>query len=93
MGLKDGPSLGSMNATRQFEAECALFLREQIRIVKPSAIVAFGAAAYQRVKTVAPSVIHCTHPSAREFIPLATRAKRVRERADQIREALARAAT
>ncbi len=93
MGLKDGPSLGSMNATRQFEAECSLFLREQIRIVQPSAIVAFGGDAYRRVKSVAPTAIQCTHPSAREFIPLETRAQRVRERAQQLREALARTAT
>ena len=93
MGLKDGPSLGSMNATPQFEAECSQFLRDQIEIVKPSAIVAFGAAAYKRVKTTVPSVIPCTHPSAREFIPLATRAQRVRECAGQLREALTRTAT
>jgi hypothetical protein len=88
MGLKDGPSVGSMNATRQFEAECSLFMREQIRIVQPSAIVAFGGDAYPRVRSAAPSVIKCIHPSAREFNPLLTRADRVRARAKELHAAI-----
>jgi Uracil DNA glycosylase superfamily len=88
MGLKDGASLGSMNASRQFEAECALFLREQIEIVRPSVVIAFGGDAYSRVRAVDESAVKCVHPSAREFIPLGTRRQRVSERGAELRSAL-----
>jgi hypothetical protein len=84
MGLKDGPSVGKMNAPRQFESECSRFLAEQIRIIQPSGIVAFGADAYQRVRLVTSEVAKCIHPSAREFISLETRAERVRARAAEL---------
>ena len=61
MGLKDGPSVGNMNASKQFESECSLFLQEQIRIVQPSGVVAFGADAYQRVRLVTSEVAKCLH--------------------------------
>lgn len=89
MGLKDGASVGSMNATKQFENECAQFLLEQIRIVQPSVIIAFGQDAYSRVRKIVPHVAKCAHPSAREFIPLATRAEKVLARALELRAELA----
>ena len=89
MGLKDGPSVGSMNATTEFENECAEFLLEQIRIVQPSVIIAFGQEAYSRVRKIVPNVAKCAHPSAREFIPLATRAEKVLARAIEMRTELA----
>ena len=89
MGLKDGPSVGSsMNATKQFEEECSLFLREQIRIVRPSAIVALGGDAYSRVRVVTQKFARCVHPSAREFIPVRTRSVRVSSRTNDLRNAL-----
>lgn len=88
VGLKEGPSVGRMNATTEFEDECALFLREQIRIVRPSAIVAVGGDAYRRVRIVARHFARCVHPSAREFIPVSTRAARVSSRANELRHAL-----
>lgn len=91
MGLKDGPSLGKMNAPRQFESECSLFLQEQIRIVQPSAIVAFGQDAHRRVRLAASDVVKCLHPSAREFNPRETRAQRVGARASELRASIGRA--
>lgn len=85
MGLKDGASVGNMNATKEFEDECSEFLLEQIRIVKPSVIIAFGQDAFSRVKRQVPNVARCVHPSAREFVPLATRSSRVSSRANELR--------
>ncbi len=88
MGLKDGESTGSMNATEQFESECSSFLLEQLRIVKPTAVVAFGGDAYPRVRRVFLSVLKCMHPSAREFNRLETRAERIGAAASDLRAAL-----
>lgn len=85
MGLKDGPSLGKMNAPRQVESECSLFLQEQVRVVQPSAIVALGQAAHRRVRSVTSDAVKCVHPSAREFNPLVTRAERIGARAAELR--------
>lgn len=90
MGLKEGPSVGSMNAPKHFESECSRFLEKQIRIIQPSGIVAFGADAFRRVRLVSSAVAKCVHPSAREFIPLGTRAERVRVRAAELRESMSR---
>ena len=88
MGLKDGASLGSMNATNEFENECSQFLLEQIRIVKPSIVIAFGQDAYSRVRRAIPNVARCVHPSAREFVPLETRAGTITKRAIELRDAI-----
>ncbi len=85
MGLKDGPSLGKMNAPRQFESQCSLFLQEQVRVVQPSAIVALGQDAHRRVRFVTSDAVKCVHPSAREFNPLVTRAERIGVRAAELR--------
>ena len=88
MGLRDGASTGSMNATKEFENECSLFLLEQIRIVKPSVIIAFGQDSYSRVRKLVPNVAKCFHPSAREFNPLVTRAANINARALELRAEL-----
>ena len=89
MGLRDGASVGSMNATKEFENECSLFLLEQIRIVNPSVIIAFGQDAYPRVRKIVPNVSKCFHPSAREFNPCVTRAANINARALELRAELA----
>jgi hypothetical protein len=90
MGLKDGPSLGDMRATPEFEAECTEFLREQIRIVQPSKIVAFGNDASRRVKLATREFARCIHPSAREFVKLETRANQIQLHSTKLREELAK---
>ena len=42
MGLKDGPSLGKMNAPRQFESECSLSLQEQVRVFGRRPLLPWG---------------------------------------------------
>ncbi len=88
MGLKDGGSEGDMGATPEFENECSAFLREQIRIVRPSRIVSLGGDSYPRVRAITHEFARCIHPSAWEFRPRATRAERVAKRADELRLAL-----
>lgn len=88
MGLKDGLSVGSMKATAQFESECSQFLLERVNIVQSSAIVAFGNDAYKRARSISRAVIKCTHPSAREFVPLGSRASRVNAKAIELGAAL-----
>lgn len=89
MGLRDGASTGSMNATKEFENECSLFLSEQIRIVNPSVIITFGHNAYSRLRQIVPSVAKCPHPSAWEFNPLVTRAANINARGLELRAEIA----
>ena len=90
MGLKDGSSVGPMNATKEFENECCQFLVEQIRIVQPSIVITFGDSAYSRVRKVVPNVARCIHPSAREFVPLATRVDTIKKRALELHKDIER---
>jgi hypothetical protein len=81
MGLKPGiTNTGSMPTTPDYEAQCREFLYAQIRLVKPSKIIALGIEASKRLAKIK-SAKHChvMHPSARQFKPLVTREDRIRE--------------
>jgi hypothetical protein len=79
MGLKPGKATGPMPSTSEYEEQCHQFLKRQIEIVAPFAIVALGGEARDRVRRCAPSIpwVHVMHPSAREFKPLVTRNERL----------------
>lgn len=84
MGLKDGPSLGKMNAPRQFESECSLSLQEQVR-VSAAGHCCLGASCPPARSIVTSDAVKCVQPSAREFNPLVTRAERMGARAAELR--------
>jgi hypothetical protein len=88
MGLKHGSSTGSMKAPPEFERACTQFLREQIRIVRPRAVVALGGDALPRVRRIVLDVVACLHPSNWDWNPVATRAERVAAQGTELRTAL-----
>ena len=59
--------------------------------VNPSVIISFGNVSYDRLHPIVPDLVKCTHPSAREFIPLITRAEKIRARTAELRDALQQA--
>jgi len=84
MGCKPGSAIGDMPAVPGYEEQCLDFLRLQIAIVKPRAIVAFGGKARTRLRKIIPQADSVMHPSAREFSPLASRAERIGEQAARL---------
>ncbi len=84
MGCKPGSAVGDMPVVPGYEEQCLEFLRQQIEIVKPRVVIAFGGKARTRLRLVLPRAGSVTHPSAREFNPLATRTDRLREQAERL---------
>ncbi|MEP6717174.1 MAG: uracil-DNA glycosylase family protein [Terriglobia bacterium] len=89
MGLKPGSALGPMPTTPGYRDECQAFLNEQIRIVKPSLVVALGGDASDRLMKLKLSVpcIRLLHPSARELKPLAARQREIERQGGALRDA------
>ena len=75
MGLKPGSAVGPMPTVPGYEEQCRAFLLRQIEIVKPCAVIALGNSAEAQIKKSSPNVVwtRLRHPSARDYIPLATR--------------------
>jgi hypothetical protein len=89
MGLKPGSATGPMPSTPAYKDECQAFLHEQIRIVKPSLVVALGEKAFTCVRKLESSVrcLRLLHPSARELKPRATRQIHIARHGDLLRDA------
>jgi hypothetical protein len=85
MGLQPESAVGKMPSIPGYEAQCLEFLRAQIEIVNPRIVVALGGDARRLVRRVIPNAPHLTHPSARTFIPLATRTELVGAQAATLR--------
>lgn len=88
MGCKPGSAVGPMPRVPGYEDECGRFLREQIAIVRPRALIALGGDAFKCLRRVAPQATGVMHPGAREFSRLSTRDERLREQATSLRKAL-----
>jgi hypothetical protein len=66
MGLQPENSLGPLKTTDRFRAECREFLREQIRIVQPRAIISLGPVAAEDLRGLSITVptLALMHPYA-----------------------------
>lgn len=84
MGCKPGSATGDMPVVPGYEEQCLDFLRQQIEIVKPRVVIAFGGKARARLRKVLPRAGSVMHPSAREFNPLVTRIERIQEQAERL---------
>lgn len=80
MGLKPGDATGPMPTAPGYRDQCLTFLRLQIDIVRPRAIVALGADAAKLVHRLGRPYASVHHRSARCFSPLDTREERLRFR-------------
>jgi hypothetical protein len=81
-------AVGDMPTTEGYEEQCLRFLGVQIGIVRPRVVIAFGDKARARLRKVMPSAPALTHPSAREFSPLATRSERQAEQSARLAKLL-----
>lgn len=88
MGLKPGSSTGSMPGDSKYRKQCAMFLRKQVEIVKPKAVIALGVKAESFVARLGKPWKKSLHPSARHFNEKATREERLKEQGEQIAEFL-----
>lgn len=81
MGLKPGSSTGSMPSDSKYRKQCAMFLRKQVEIVKPKAVIALGVKAESYVARLdKPSKTKkFRHPSDWHFREKATREQRLKE--------------
>lgn len=91
MGFKPGSAVGNMPAAGGYEEQCAAFLKQQIEIVRPRAIVALGEKAETRLRRIGVRAQRVLHPSAREFKPLASRAALIKRQADALRRGICEA--
>lgn len=89
MGLKPGSATGSMPGVAGYKKQCLLFLREQVEIVAPRAIVALGANAERYVSKLDKVWIRSRHPSDWYFRDLATRCERLGQEGSSIAQFLA----
>lgn len=88
MGLKPGSAVGPMPVVDGYEEQCLAFMKKQIAIVKPSIVVSVGGAASKRLKMIGAGTAHIMHPSARQFVPIATRSERIEMQAEILRKSL-----
>ncbi len=84
MGLKPGSATGSMPSVRGYRDQCARFLKKQIEIVKPSAVVALGAKAEGFVSHLDQPWMKSRHPTDWHFREKITRQQRLKEQGAMI---------
>jgi uracil-DNA glycosylase len=88
MGLKPGSATGSMPSVRRYREQCERFLRKQIEIVRPSAVVALGDKAWCFVSKLDQPRMKSRHPTNWHFREKATRGPRLKEQGERIGEFL-----
>jgi uracil-DNA glycosylase len=71
-----------------YKKQCALFLRKQIEIVRPSAVVALGVKANAFVSLLDPPGLECRHPSDWHFRAMITRKERLTAQGESISQEL-----
>ena len=84
MRLKPGSSTGSMPSVRGYRDQCAQFLRKQIEIVRPSAVVALGVNAERFVSQLDRPWIKSLHPTDWHFRERVTRQQRLKAQGELI---------
>lgn len=77
MGLKPGNAEGAMPSVRPYKNQCQRFLRLQVEIVKPRAVIALGVNAEKYVLRLDCRYLSVKHPSGWSFCELATREERL----------------
>jgi hypothetical protein len=88
MGLKPGRATGPMPGVAGYKDQCLSFLREQVEIVAPRAVVALGVNAERYVSRIDKAWIRSRHPSDWYFRDLATRRERLEEEGHRIAQSL-----
>jgi hypothetical protein len=73
MGLKPGKAEGAVPSVPGYKEECQEFLKRQIEIVQPCALVALGSDATRHLRHLKSRYVALKHPSNWDFRPLATR--------------------
>jgi hypothetical protein len=77
MGLKPGKATGHMPSVPEYKKQCESFLKRQVEIVRPSAVVALGAQATRYVSKINGVHVQLLHPGDRCLSSLATRDERL----------------
>ena len=88
MGLKPGSATGAMPSVPDYREQCMAYLREQVRIVQPRAIIALGVKADPYVQRLGVASFAVRHPSDWHFREVATRKERLQSEGYGIREFL-----
>jgi uracil-DNA glycosylase family 4 len=88
MGLKPGSATGSMPSVHGYREQCALFLRKQIEIVRPCAVVALGVKAESFVSKLKQPWMKSLHPTDWHFRERITRRQRLKAQGELIAEFL-----
>src|SRR5271156_5181302 len=88
MGLKPGKAEGSMPSVPGYREECREFLKRQIEIVRPCAVVALGSNAGRHMGRLNSRYVALKHPSNWDFRPLATRDDLLRAEGEKLRKFL-----
>lgn len=84
MGLKPGSATGSMPSVPGYREQCEQFLRKQIYIVRPSAVVALGDKAWCFVSKLDQPRMKSRHPTNWHLREKASRAQRLKEQGETI---------
>lgn len=79
MGFKPGSATGRMPGGRQYREQCRRFLRKQVEIVRPTAVIALGNDAHSFVSQGGERFVRILHPSAWELRPADNRSARIQE--------------
>jgi hypothetical protein len=77
MGLKPGKAEGEMPSAPGYKNQCQHFLRRQVEIVGPRAVIALGVKAGKYVSRLDWQSLEAKHPKDWFFNPLATRNERL----------------
>lgn len=93
MGFKPGSATGKMPGDKRYRDQCLSFLRKQIDIVQPKAVVALGNDAQDLLLRLGVPFTKIVHPSARWFGPKATRETRLQAEGQKVQEFLSRTLT
>jgi hypothetical protein len=88
MGLKPGSATGSMPSIDGYRDQCVQFLRKQIEIVRPSAVVALGVKADGFVSLLDHPWMKSLHPTDWHFREKITRQQRLNAQGQMIAEFL-----
>lgn len=88
MGLKPGSATGPMPSIRGYKEQCAQFLEQQVKIVRPLAVVALGVKAERFISHLDQPIMKCRHPTDWHFRETNSREQRLKEQGALIAEFL-----
>jgi uracil-DNA glycosylase family 4 len=88
MGLKPGSAEGPMPSVPGYREQCKEFLRRQVEIVRPCAIVALGSDAIPYVVQLNSKYVALKHPSNWDFRALSTQDALLRTEGERLRKFL-----